>query len=150
MQLIIFTGLQASGKSSFYRDNYFNSHVRISMEMLNSSKSKEQKLIEGCIAAKLPCVIDNTNLTVAHRARYIKLFRSAGYEIHSYFFDSLIEDCLSRNSIRKDKEPIPVVAIRTANKKITIPTLEEGIQKVFLVNVLDKSYSFRVREQSLA
>ena len=34
MEAIIFTGIQATGKSTFYKQNFFNSHVRISLDLL--------------------------------------------------------------------------------------------------------------------
>lgn len=36
MQLIIFTGVQASGKSSFYLLNLYHSHLRINLDMLKT------------------------------------------------------------------------------------------------------------------
>ncbi len=40
MEMIIFTGIPASGKSSFYKELFFNSHLRISMDLLNT-RNKE-------------------------------------------------------------------------------------------------------------
>lgn len=34
MQAVIFTGLQASGKSAFYRERFFNTHIRINLDIL--------------------------------------------------------------------------------------------------------------------
>ncbi len=31
MEAVIFIGLQAAGKSSFYRDRFFSSHIRINL-----------------------------------------------------------------------------------------------------------------------
>jgi len=42
MQIIIFIGIPASGKSSFYKELFFNSHIRISMDLLNT-RNKEGK-----------------------------------------------------------------------------------------------------------
>ncbi|MEL6944740.1 MAG: ATP-binding protein, partial [Bacteroidota bacterium] len=36
MQAILFIGIQASGKSTFYKERFFNTHVRISMDLLNT------------------------------------------------------------------------------------------------------------------
>ena len=43
MQAIIFTGLQTSGKSSFYRENFRVSHERVSLDMVKSSSPKEHQ-----------------------------------------------------------------------------------------------------------
>ena len=36
MEAIIFVGLPGSGKSSFYKERFFNSHVRISLDLLKT------------------------------------------------------------------------------------------------------------------
>ena len=38
-EAIIFIGLQASGKSSFYRQKFVDSHIRLTMDMLNAQNS---------------------------------------------------------------------------------------------------------------
>jgi predicted kinase len=48
MEAIIFIGLQASGKSTFYKENFFNSHLRISNDLLKT-KNRESRLIDFCI-----------------------------------------------------------------------------------------------------
>lgn len=45
MQAIIFIGIQGSGKSTLYKECFFNTHLRISMDLLNT-RNKEQKLME--------------------------------------------------------------------------------------------------------
>ena len=144
MNAIIFTGLQASGKSTYYRHRYFNSHVRVNLDMLKGSRSKERKLIEGCLSGNIPCVIDNTNLTIAHRRIYIEQFANAGYEIYSCFFDSSIDECLSRNKDRTDKAPIPVVALYAGIRKLQVPSQSEGFESVSAVTISnDGEYAIR-------
>lgn len=38
MEGILFIGIQASGKSTFYKERFFNSHLRISLDLLHNSK----------------------------------------------------------------------------------------------------------------
>ena len=33
MEAVIFIGIQASGKSTFFKERFFNTHVRINLEM---------------------------------------------------------------------------------------------------------------------
>ena len=35
-ECIIFVGIQGSGKSTFYKENFFKTHVRINLDMLKS------------------------------------------------------------------------------------------------------------------
>jgi hypothetical protein len=36
MQAIIFTGIQATGKTSFYAQHFLKTHIRISLDMLHT------------------------------------------------------------------------------------------------------------------
>jgi len=38
MEAIIFIGIQATGKSTFYKDNFFKTHIRINLDMLKTRK----------------------------------------------------------------------------------------------------------------
>ncbi|MFT5618509.1 MAG: tRNA(His) 5'-end guanylyltransferase [Arenicella sp.] len=70
MQAIIFIGIQATGKSTFYVRNFLNSHVRISMDLLNT-RNKENSWLETCFKSHQRFVVDNTNPTKEERAKYI-------------------------------------------------------------------------------
>ncbi|HEV7348839.1 hypothetical protein [Telluribacter sp.] len=48
MQAIIFCGLQATGKTTFYRDHFLKTHIRISLDMLNT-RNKETQFMEVCL-----------------------------------------------------------------------------------------------------
>ena len=66
MNGIIFMGLQASGKSSFYLQNFYKTHIRLNLDMLKT-RHREDILFEACLVAKQPLVIDNTNPTIDDR-----------------------------------------------------------------------------------
>jgi len=46
MQLLIFSGVQASGKSSFYLLNLHHSHLRINLDMLKA-RHREKLIFEA-------------------------------------------------------------------------------------------------------
>src|SRR6266853_479136 len=78
MEAVIFVGVQGSGKTTFYRDRFFETHVRINLDMLKT-RHREQLLLAACLAAKQPFVVDNTNPLPSDRARYIGVAREAGF-----------------------------------------------------------------------
>ena len=51
MEAAIFVGIQASGKSSFYRKQFFDTHLRIYLDMLKT-RHRERILLRACIEAK--------------------------------------------------------------------------------------------------
>jgi predicted kinase len=135
MQLIIFTGVQASGKSSFYLLNLAHSHLRINLDMLKT-RHRENMIFEACLASKTKTVIDNTNPTKADRARYIQRAIDAGFEVISYYFETDLKSTLERNSYREGKANIPEVGVRATYKKIEVPSLDEGFNEIFKINII--------------
>jgi len=93
MECIIFVGLPGSGKSSFYKDRFFATHVRISLDLMNT-RGRERRLMEACLAAGQRFVVDNTNPTRADRVKYIETAKQARFTVIGYYFDSIVEDCL--------------------------------------------------------
>lgn len=134
MQLIIFTGVQASGKSSFYLLNLAHSHLRINLDMLKT-RHRENIIFEACLASKTKMVIDNTNPTKIDRARYIQRAKDAGFEVISYYFETDLQSTLERNSYRTGKANIPEIGVRATYKKLEIPSLDEGFDEIFKVKI---------------
>ena len=60
MELIIFIGCQASGKSTFFKRYFSDTHIRLNLDMLKT-RHRERILFQACLAAKQKCVVDNTN-----------------------------------------------------------------------------------------
>jgi predicted kinase len=135
MQLIIFTGVQASGKSSFYLLNLVHSHLRINLDMLKT-RHRENMIFEACLASKTKTVIDNTNPTKADRARYIQSAIDAGFEVISYYFETDLNSTLERNRHRVGKANIPEVGVRATYKKLEVPTLDEGFNQIVKIKII--------------
>lgn len=123
MEAVIFVGLQASGKSSFYRERFFSTHVRISLDLLRT-RHRERRLLNLCLETQQPFVIDNTNPTRADRQLYILAARSAGFSIGGYYFSGRISECISRNQQRD--QPVPTVGLLATARKLEIPSIAEG------------------------
>lgn len=134
MQLIIFTGLQASGKSTFYKEYFYKTHLRLNLDMLKT-RHRENLLFEAGLASKTKMVIDNTNMSKADRARYIQRAKDAEFEIISYFFETDLDSALHRNQQRLGKEKIPDQGILATLKRFEHPRLQEGFQEIYQVQI---------------
>src|SRR5262245_57830138 len=110
LEAIVFTGIQASGKSTFYRERFFETHVRINMDMLRTRR-REAFLLNACILAKQPFVVDNTNPLAADRARYIAPAREAGFFVAGYVFRATPAEAIARNRQRQGQAAIPIPGI---------------------------------------
>lgn len=134
VEAVIFIGGQGSGKSTFYRETFFDTHVRINLDMLRT-RNREKLILEACIAAEQSFVADNTNPTTDDRARYIAPARAAGFRMIAYFFSTPMGEALRRNNLRKGKQRVPPAAIAGTFKKIQRPTLDEGFDEIHTVEL---------------
>jgi predicted kinase len=138
MELILFIGLQATGKSSFYRHTFSRTHVRVNLDMLRTRR-REKLLVDTCIVGKTKFVVDNTNLTRDDRARYIGPAKAAGFRVIGYFFESRIADALRHNAARATGERVPDLAIRGSSNKLQIPSFAEGFDELFFVQLVEEN-----------
>lgn len=134
MEAIIFMGMQATGKSTFYKERFFKTHIRINLDMLKT-RPKEKVLVDTCLKAKLSFVVDNTNPTVGDREWYIEAARGAGFKVVGYYFRPDIALCMERNRGRTDKERIPEAALWRTYSRLQPPTYDEGFDEIYLVTM---------------
>jgi predicted kinase len=134
MEAVIFVGVQGSGKTSFYLERFFETHVRISLDMLRT-RHREQLLLASCLQAKQSFVIDNTNPLPADRSRYIAPAHAAGFCVVAYFFETALGEAIRRNSQRAGRKKIPAPAVAGTFRKMQPPTLEEGFDEVHTVRI---------------
>ncbi|AZZ95074.1 ATP-binding protein [Hahella sp. KA22] len=139
MQGVIFIGLQASGKSSFYLQQFYRTHLRLNMDMLKTRR-RENILLSACIEAKQSVVIDNTNPTREGRGKYIDLFRRGRFSVAGYYFSSSLADCMARNSGREGKERIPDAGLRSVYAKMELPEYAEGFDALYYVRLDDGEF----------
>jgi predicted kinase len=132
MEAIIFIGIQATGKSTFYHQQFSLNHVRISLDMLKT-RHREKRLLETCLDITQPFVIDNTNPTVQDRKRYIEPAKAKGFKILGYYFESKLADAIDRNRQRDSKQQIPDVGIRATYARLQLPRYAEGFDKLYYV-----------------
>lgn len=144
MEAVIFVGIQASGKSSFYQARFFDTHLRINLDTLKT-RHRERILLRACIEAKQPFVVDNTNVSVEERARYIELARSGGFRVVGYYFRSQPKEALARNNQRMGKARILEKGILGTYKRLRAPTPEEGFDELYRV-CTDEAGRFVVEE----
>ncbi|WP_180122436.1 AAA family ATPase [Acinetobacter sp. YH12086] len=136
MQLIIFTGVQASGKSTFYMLNLYHSHLRINLDMLKT-RHRENMIFEAGLASKTKMVIDNTNNPDREaRTRYIKRAVDAGFEVIAYYFETDLDSTLKRNSLREGKAHIPEVGVHATYRKLQVPSRDEGFDQIFKIKII--------------
>jgi predicted kinase len=132
LELVLFIGIPGSGKSTFYTQRFLNTHVRVNRDMLRT-ETRERILIEACLRAKQPFVIDNTNVSREKRAAYISQAKKSKFRVIGFFFECGVDEALKRNEQRAGKARVPNVAIFAMAKKLEAPTRDEGFDELFRV-----------------
>lgn len=133
MEAVIFIGIQGSGKSHFYRERFFNSHIRISRDLVKT-RGRERRLLDLCLEMRQPFVVDNTNATVANRAFFIEAAKAQGFRIMGYFFEPDVGEVLKRNALRMGTARVPKVAIFATLKRLQRPSLGEGFDDLLRIS----------------
>lgn len=142
METVIFCGIQATGKTTFYKEKFFKTHIHISLDLLKT-RNRENKFISTCIETQQRFVVDNTNPTKEERAKYISVAKANKFKVIGYYFKSQIQEALKRNSQRFGKENIPEVGIRGTFNKLEIPTLDEGFDELYFVEIKNNDFNIK-------
>ena len=139
---VIFIGLQASGKTTFY-NKYLNGLVHINLDTLHT-RNAEAKVLTDCIEKGISFAVDNTDPTAEDRQRYISPAKAAGYHITGYYFSSAVSGCRERNAQREGKAKVPDAAIYSTIKKLERPTYGEGFDELFYVRIDSENNDFLI------
>jgi len=136
MELVIFSGIQCSGKSTYYHHRFAKTHFRINLDELKT-RHKEWTLYAATLHKNLPVVIDNTNPTRLDRAKYIDQAKACGYRIVGFQFDIPIAVALTRSANRTSQKVVPPGEIHITSRKMQPLIASEGFNEMFVVSIGD-------------
>lgn len=134
MQLVLFIGIPGSGKSTFYQQYFFHTHVRVNLDMLRT-RNRENKLLDFCFQTMQPLVVDNTNVTLADRQKYILLAKKYRFRITGYYFETQLEEAILRNAQRNGRQLVSEKGIKAKYYQLQPPSFEEGFDELSIVHV---------------
>jgi predicted kinase len=138
MEMVIFIGLQASGKTTFFQTYFAETHVLVSKDRFRNNKNRDrrqQQLIEAALIAGQSVVVDNTNPTLADRLALIQLGQAHQVQIIGYFFKTSVRAAWERNQQRTGKARVPEVGFYATAKKLIGPSYREGFHQLFEVEI---------------
>lgn len=144
MEVVIFIGLQATGKSTFYRQYFATTHELISKDLMSrrGKESRQVQSIDIALAANkslakptVGIVIDNTNPRAIDRTNIINQSRNYQVKIIGYYFASKVNESLERNRKRTGKALVPDVGIFSTAKLLVKPEYTEGFDELFYVQI---------------
>ncbi len=146
MELVIFIGLQASGKSTFFQEYFAKTHTLVSKDCFRNNKNRDRRqsqLIQAALQARQSVVVDNTNPSIESRSSIIQQGQIYNSIIIGYYFNSQVPQCLKRNQLRLGKARVPDIAIYATMKKLVKPSYTEGFHQLFSVEIIN-DFAFEV------
>lgn len=136
MELVVFVGLQGSGKTTFYHTHFAATHVHVSKDLMRSARNREtrqREMIEQALSSGKSVVVDNTNPSPAVRAPLIEIGRRHGARLIAYYFEIPVKLAVERNRQREGRARVPDVAVYITSKKLIPPSFAEGFDEVHVV-----------------
>lgn len=137
-QMILFMGIQASGKTTFYKSVLAPfGYGHINLDTLHT-RNRERELLLEYIKGGGSFVVDNTNPEYTDRERYVPGAKANGYKVIGIFFQSVVRDCIARNEQRES--PVPIKAIPSTQKRMQFPKYGEGFDYIYFARITDTGF----------
>ena len=146
VELVIFVGLQASGKSTFFRERFAATHEHVSKDLFPNNRNRNRRqtrLVVAALESGRSVVVDNTNPTPSDREPLVEIGREFGPEIVGYYFEPGARACLARNARREGRSRVPDVAVYATAKRLVVPSRAEGFDELFCVRPSGSAFEVR-------
>jgi predicted kinase len=135
-EVAILSGLQASGKSTFYQHELADTHTHISKDNWPNARHREQRQrreIGEALAEGRDVAVDNTNPSPHEREPLIELAHEKGARAVGYWFPPDPSVSLARNAQREGRKRVPNVGLFSTLKRLTRPSYDEGFDELYTV-----------------
>ncbi|CAD6992745.1 unnamed protein product [Ceratitis capitata] len=149
-EMIIMVGLPGSGKSFFCKQHWEkHDYVIANADKLGTTQSC-LKICEKALAAGKSCVVDNTNVDVESRKKFLALAKQ--YNVSCRCFVMNVQLDLVRHNIKyrhltdSNHSKINEMVFNMMKKKYTEPTVGEGFTHIIKVN-LKPSFQSKADEE---
>lgn len=124
-EIVVMVGYPGSGKSTMVRNLFTPNGYAV----VSGAKPQEKAL--AALKAGAAVVVDATNPSRRHRARYTSLACSRKLPIRCVYFATQRALAMDRNTRRVD--PIPVVVYNVYDEQFEMPSTDEGFKEVVVL-----------------
>jgi predicted kinase len=146
-EVVILVGLQAAGKTTFYRRTLAATHRHVSKGNFRNARRPQRRqlrMIEEALAGGVSVAVDNTNPSDDEWRPLIALAKAYGARVVGYWFEPDLAGCLERNAAREGRARVPDVGLYATLKRLRRPRRAAGFDRLYAV-ALDGAGGFEVR-----
>ena len=154
VKLWLMVGIPGSGKSTwiqnhencFAKDHAIISRDKIRFSLLQENDdyfSKEKEVwtqyvaeIKESLKFNTDTILDATHLNEASRGKVLNSLKNYlnDVEINAIVINSGLQTAIKQNNMREGREFVPISAIRRMNSSMTIPSIIEGFDNIYIYN----------------
>lgn len=150
-EVAILVGLQAAGKTTFYRHRLAATHAHVSKDAFRHNRNRQRRqmqLIAEALESGRDVAVDNTNPSPQEWDPIIALARAHGAPVVGYWFVPDVAESLRRNAARSGFRRVPDVGVFATLKRMRAPRPSDGFARVYEVRP-DGAGDFVVSELSV-
>lgn len=148
LELAVLVGLQASGKSTFYRQRLSGDHKLVSKDLFprgaRRKQERQMRLVAEALGAGRSVAVDNTNPSPEEWAPLVAAGHAYGATVTAYWFPPDPPGSLARNAAREGRDRVPDVGIHATVRRLCRPSRADGFDAVREVR-FDGRGGFEVR-----
>ena len=166
-RLWLLVGIPGSGKSTWIKNHrlYFSDkYAAISRDKIRFSLLKEnddyfskedqvwKEYLSQTISSLLlneDTILDATHLNEKSRSKILRALKNylIDFEINAIVINTSLNEALKRNDNRTGREFVPKAQIRRMAAQMTIPTIEEGFDHIYIFNDENKKVKYQIIEK---
>ncbi|WP_221890980.1 ATP-binding protein [Microbispora sp. KK1-11] len=149
-EVAVLVGLQASGKTTFYRQRLAATHAHVSKDNWPNARHRQRRqlrVIAETLEEGRNVAVDNTNPSPEEWGPLIVAAKEHGARVVAYWFPPDLTTSLDRNARRPGRARVPEVGIHTTVKRLRRPRPSDGFDAVHTVTFDDQG-GFAVRDEN--
>ncbi|MFI6412601.1 AAA family ATPase [Streptomyces sp. NPDC050585] len=137
--LAVLVGLQAAGKSTFYRQRLADRYALVSKDLFprgaRNKQRRQMAQVAEALAAGRPVAVDNTNPSPEEWGPLVSEARAHGATATAYWFPPDVPGSLRRNAARHGRERVPEAGFRATLARLRRPSRADGFDAVLEVRM---------------
>ncbi|WP_410604959.1 AAA family ATPase [Amycolatopsis sp. lyj-90] len=135
-EVVILIGLQASGKTTFFRREFADTHVHVSKDTFPNARRpqvRQLRMLTEALEDGRSVVVDNTNPSAEEWVPLIEVAKKYGAKVAGYWFPPDFVGSQERNARRQGKTRVPDVGLYATLKRLRRPGAEDGFDELYTV-----------------